>query len=79
MRCQNFNPYSNCQLKYINERLVSPREANEWKIKFQNNLKNYAQVSRSVYDPTTGQNATAIVLEERKVVKPRNKRKVFRL
>ena len=69
MRCQNFNPYSNCQLKYVNERLVSPREANEWKIKFQNNLKNYAQVSRSVYDPTTGQNATAIVLEERKVVK----------
>jgi len=65
MRCQNYNPYANCMPKYINDRTVMASEAADWKSKYQKDLSKYKQVSEQVYDPTTRQYATAIVLKPR--------------
>jgi S1-C subfamily serine protease len=75
MRCQNYNPTGNCQIKYINDRTISPNEAYEWKNKFQKDLGKYKQVSKPVFDPSINQTMDAIVLEERKVVAKKKKPK----
>ena len=74
MRCQNFNPYANCMPKYINNRTVTASEAAEWKSKYQKDLGKYKQVSEKIYDPTTRQYATGIVLKPRQPSSKNNNR-----
>ena len=65
MRCQNYNPYANCMPKYINDRNGTASEAADCRSRYQKDLSKYKQVSEQVYDPTTRQYTTAIVLKPR--------------